>query len=124
MISALDIHYDLGEGHPLLGRRMPDLDLHTADGTTRVFTLLHDARPVLLNLSEPGGADITPWADRVRMVDATYEGALQLPVLGEIEAPPAVLIRPDGHVAWAEDLTDPELPRALATWFGAPTPAQ
>ena len=124
MLSGLDIHYDLGEGHPLLGRRMPDLDLHTADGPTRVFTLLHDARPVLLNLGEPGGFDISPWADRVRLVDATHDGVWELPVLGEVAAPPAVLIRPDGHVAWAGDLTDPELPRALATWFGAADPGQ
>jgi 2-polyprenyl-6-methoxyphenol hydroxylase-like FAD-dependent oxidoreductase len=123
MISGLDIHYDLGDGHPLLGRRMPDLDVQTADGPTRVFTLLHDARPVLLNLGEPGGFDISPWADRVRLVDASHVGVWDLPVLGEVAAPPAVLIRPDGYVAWAGDLTDPELPRALATWFGAPTPA-
>lgn len=123
MISGLDIHYDLGEGHPLLGRRMPDLDLHTADGPTRVFTLLHDARPVLLNLGEPGGFDIAPWANRVRLVDAKHAGVWELPVLGAIAAPAAVLIRPDGHVAWAGDLTDPELPHALATWFGAATPA-
>jgi 3-(3-hydroxy-phenyl)propionate hydroxylase len=123
MISALDVHYDLGEGHPLLGRRMPDLDLHTADGATRAFTLLHDARPVLLNLGEPGGFDISPWANRVRLVDAKHAGVWELPLLGEIAAPPAVLVRPDGHVAWAGDLTDPELPRALATWFGAATPA-
>ena len=121
MISGLDIHYDLGEGHPLLGRRMPDLDLQTADGPTRVFTLLHDARPVLLNLGEPGGFDISPWANRVRLVDARHDGVWELPVLGEVAAPPAVLIRPDGHVAWAGDLTDPELPQALATWFGAAT---
>jgi len=118
MLSGLDIHYDLGDGHPLLGRRMPDLDLHTADGPTRVFTLLHDARPVLLNLGEPGGFDITPWANRVRLVDARHHGVWELPVLGEVAAPPAVLIRPDGHVAWAGDLADPELPRALARWFG------
>ena len=123
MLSALDIHYDLGEGHPLLGRRMPDLDVHTADGPKRVFTLLHDARPVLLNFGEPGGFDITPWANRVRFVDATHDGVWELPVLGEVAAPPAVLIRPDGHVAWAGDLTDPELPQALATWFGPATPA-
>jgi 3-(3-hydroxy-phenyl)propionate hydroxylase len=123
MISGLDIHYDLGEGHPLLGRRMPDLDLDIAGGPTRVFTLLHDARPVLLNLGEPGGFDISPWADRVRLVDANHDGVWELPVLGEIPAPPAVLIRPDGHVAWAGDLTDSELPQALATWFGAATPA-
>ena len=122
-LCALDIHYDLGEGHPLLGRRMPDLDLQTADGPTRVFTLLHDASPVLLNLGEPGGFDIAPWADRVRLVDATHDGGWELPVLGEVPAPPAVVIRPDGHVAWTGDTTDPELPRALATWFGAGTPA-
>jgi 3-(3-hydroxy-phenyl)propionate hydroxylase len=123
MFCGLDVHYDLGEGHPLLGRRMPDLDVHTADGPTRVFTLLHDARPVLLNLGEPGGFDISPWANRVRLVDAKHVGVWELPVLGEVAAPPAVLIRPDGHVAWVGELPDPELPRALATWFGAATPA-
>ena len=123
MLSGLDIHYDLGAGHPLVGRRMPDLDLHTADGPTRVFTLLHDARPVLLSLGAPCGFDISPWANRVRLVDAKHDGVWELPVLGEIAAPPALLIRPDGHVAWAGDLTDPELPQALATWFGAATPA-
>ena len=100
MMSGLDIHYDLGEGHPLLGRRMPDLDLVTADGPLRVFTLLHDARPVLLNLGEPGGFDITPWADRVQLIDAKYDGAWELPALGAVTAPTAVLIRPDGYVAW------------------------
>jgi 2-polyprenyl-6-methoxyphenol hydroxylase-like FAD-dependent oxidoreductase len=123
MLTALDIHYDLGEGHLLLGRRMPDLDLQTADGPTRVFTLLHDVQPVLLDLGEPGGFDISPWADRVKLVNATHAGVWELPVLGEIPVPPAVLIRPDGHVAWAGDPTDPELPRALSTWFGPATPA-
>ncbi|MBV9041585.1 MAG: FAD-dependent monooxygenase [Acidimicrobiia bacterium] len=119
-LLALDIHYDFGEGHPLIGRRMPDLDVLTVDGATRVFALLHDAWPVLLNLGEPGGFDIGPWADRVRLVEATHDGSWELPVLGEVPTPRAVLIRPDGHVAWAGDLTDPDLPRALATWFGAP----
>jgi 2-polyprenyl-6-methoxyphenol hydroxylase-like FAD-dependent oxidoreductase len=119
MISGLEIHYDLGEGHPLLGRRIPDLDLHTADGPTRVFTLLHDVRPVLLNLDEPGGFDLSPWADRVRVVDARHGGVWELPVLGEVSSPAAVLIRPDGYVAWVGDLSDPGLPKALATWFGA-----
>ena len=118
MLSGLDVHYDLGEGHPLLGRRMPDLDLHTADGPTRVFTLLHDARPVLLTLGEPDGFDPSPWADRVRFVDAEYAGAWELPVLGEVAAPLAVLVRPDGYVAWVGHRTDAELPRALSTWFG------
>jgi 3-(3-hydroxy-phenyl)propionate hydroxylase len=121
MMSGLDIHYDLGEGHPLLGRRMPDLDLVTADGPLRVFTLLHDARPVLLNLGEPGGFDITPWVDRVQMIDAKYVGPWELPVLGAVTAPTAVLIRPDGYVGWVGDLTDPGLPDALTTWFGPPT---
>ena len=123
MLSGLDIHYDLGDGHPLIGRRMPDLDLQTADGPTRVFALLHDARPVLLNLREPGGFDISPWASRVRLVEATDAGVWELPVLGRIPVPSAVVIRPDGHVAWAGDLTDPELPQALTTWFGAAAPA-
>jgi 2-polyprenyl-6-methoxyphenol hydroxylase-like FAD-dependent oxidoreductase len=121
MMSGLDIHYDLGEGHPLLGRRMPDLDLVTADGPLRLFTLLHDARPVLLNLGEPGGFDITPWADRVQLVDAEYDGPWELPVLGAVTAPTAVLIRPDGYVAWVGDLTQLGLADALTTWFGSPT---
>jgi 3-(3-hydroxy-phenyl)propionate hydroxylase len=120
MMSGLDIHYDLGEGHPLLGRRVPDLDLVTASGPLRVFTLLHDARPVLLNLGEPGGFDITPWADRVQLIDATYVGTWELPALGAVTAPTAVLIRPDGHVAWVGDLTHVGLPDALTTWFGPP----
>jgi 3-(3-hydroxy-phenyl)propionate hydroxylase len=123
MVSGLDVHYELGEGHPLIGRRMPDLDLVTADGRRQVFTFLHDARPLLLNLGEPGGFDIAPWADRVRLVDAEHDGVWELPVLGEVAAPTAVLIRPDGHVAWAGDLADPALPRAMATWFGAATRA-
>jgi flavin-dependent dehydrogenase len=120
IISGLDIHYDLGEGHPLLGRRMPDLDLVTADGPVRVFELLHDAKPVLLNLGEPGGFDITPWADRVQLIDAEYVGLWELPVLGAVTAPTAVLIRPDGYVAWVADRTHLGLPEALTTWFGPP----
>jgi 3-(3-hydroxy-phenyl)propionate hydroxylase len=119
MISGLDVHYDLGPGHPLLGRRMPDLDLQTADGATRVFDLLHEARPVLLVLAGAEDVDVTPWASRVRVVVARDDGPWELPVLGEVTAPPAVLIRPDGHVAWTGEVTDPDLPRALSTWFGA-----
>jgi hypothetical protein len=120
MLCALDVHYDLGAGHPLLGRRMPDLDLDTANGPLRVFTLLHDARPVLLNLCQPGGFDITPWADRVQVIDATYAGTWELPVLGQVAAPAAVLIRPDGYVAWVGDGTETGLREALTTWFGSP----
>ena len=123
MISGLDVAYDLGAGHPLNGRRMPDLDLRTADGPTRVFALLHEARPVLLNLGAPGGFDIAPWVNRVRWVDAQHAGAWDLPVIGEVPSPPAVLIRPDGHVAWAGQLTDPSLATALTTWFGEPSAA-
>ncbi len=123
-ISGLDIRYDLHDdldaAHPLVGRRMPDLDLDTDDGPTRVFALLPAARPVLVDFGAPGTFDIAPWANRVRRVDATYAGAWKLPVIGGVAAPPAVLIRPDGHVAWVGALTDPALPEVLTTWFGAP----
>jgi 2-polyprenyl-6-methoxyphenol hydroxylase-like FAD-dependent oxidoreductase len=122
VISGLDIRYDLGPGHPLLGRRMPDLEVVTGSGPRRVFTELHDARPVLLNLAEPAALDITPWASRVKRVDARYDGAWQLPAVGPIVAPSAVLIRPDGHVAWVGGGTDPGLRAALAMWFGPPEP--
>ncbi len=120
IISGLDIHYDLGEGHPLLGRRMPDLDLLTAEGPRRVFTLLHEARPVLLNLGEPGALTITPWAGRVTTIDAAYVGPWELPVLGAVTAPTAVVIRPDGYVAWVGEGTQSGLRDALTRWFGAP----
>jgi 3-(3-hydroxy-phenyl)propionate hydroxylase len=120
MMSGLDVHYDLGDGHPLLGRRMPDLDLVTPDGPLRVFSLLHAARPVLLNLGEPGALGIAPWADRVQVVDAAYAGPWELPVLGPVPAPDAVLIRPDGHVAWVGGPAQAELADALTRWFGPP----
>jgi flavin-dependent dehydrogenase len=123
LISGLDIRYDLGEGHPLLGRRMPDLDLVTADGPLRVFELLHDAKPVLLILGEPGDFDITPWADRVQPIDASCKGEWELPVLGAVTAPNAVLVRPDGYVAWVGETGDQGGADALTTWFGPPAPA-
>ncbi|MDB4912376.1 MAG: putative aromatic compound monooxygenase YhjG [Gemmatimonadetes bacterium] len=123
MMTGLGIHYDLGPGHPLLGRRMPDLDLVTANGPLRVFTLLHGARPVLLNLGEPGSVDITPWAHRVQSIDAACDGAWELPALGAVSAPVAVLIRPDGYVAWVGDQTQVGLTDALTTWFGPPAAA-
>ena len=119
-MSGLGIHYDFGDGHPLLGRRMPDLDLVTANGPLRVFRLLRNARPVILNLSEPGRFDITPWADRVQLIDAKYIGTWELPALGPVTAPSAVLVRPDGYVAWVGDLTQVGLAEALTNWFGPP----
>jgi 3-(3-hydroxy-phenyl)propionate hydroxylase len=118
MLSGLDIHHDLGPGHPLLGRRVPDVDLITDEGPRRLFTLLHQARPFLLNLGPPGALDLAGWADRVRLVDARYAGAWELPVLGAVPAPAALLVRPDGHVAWVGDGTDRGLHAALGTWFG------
>lgn len=120
LLSGLDVRYDLGDGHPLLGRRMPDLDLETADGPRRTFALLHDARPVLLNMGSRGRFDITPWNERIRMIEATYGGPWELPVVGDVAAPSAVLIRPDGYVAWVGERDDPGLPESLSRWFGAP----
>jgi hypothetical protein len=123
MMSGLDVHYNLGEGHPLLGRRMPDLDLVTTSGSVRVFTLLHGARPVFLNLGEPGGFDISPWADRVQAIDAKYSGTWELPAIGAIGAPTAVLVRPDGYVAWVGNQSQRGLTDALTAWFGPATAA-
>ena len=117
-MSGLDIRYDLGEGHPLLGRRMPDLEVAAAAGPARVYTLLREARPVLLKLGRSGSLDAGPWADYVRTVDANYDGAWDLPVIGSVPAPSAVLIRPDGYVAWVGQGTDEGLFEALTTWFG------
>jgi 3-(3-hydroxy-phenyl)propionate hydroxylase len=120
LISGLDIVYDVGDGHPLLGRRMPDLDLVTPDGPRRVFELLHDARPVLLDLGPPGRLEVAAWSDRVRHVHAAYDGAWELPVLGAVTGPTAVLIRPDGHVAWVDDQAQEGLDEAVTRWFGTP----
>jgi hypothetical protein len=119
-MSGLDIRYDLGDGHPLLGRRMPDLDLMTANGPLRVFALLHEARPVLLNLGEPGDLEIAAWADRVKLIDGQYAGIWELPVIGAVPAPSAMLIRPDGYVAWVGERTQEGLRDRLIRWFGAP----
>lgn len=106
LVAGLDVAYDFGPGHPLLGRRMPDLDI----GDTRVFELLHDARPVVL---EFGGPSLGSQAHSV-----TYEGPWVLPVLGEVPAPTGVLIRPDGHVGWVGQGTSDGLADALAQWCG------
>jgi 2-polyprenyl-6-methoxyphenol hydroxylase-like FAD-dependent oxidoreductase len=118
MMSELDIAYDLGEGHPLLGRRVPDLDIVVGTEQTRVYTLLHEARPLLLNFGRPGSLDIAGWADRVRLVEARYDGAWEVPVIGVAASPAAVLVRPDGHVAWVGDGSAAGLNEALTTWFG------
>lgn len=123
MMSGLDVRYDFGEGHPLLGRRMPDLDLAGAGSATRVFDLLHAARPLLIDFGGPVDVDITPWADRVVLVHADYDATWELPVVGAVAAPSAVLIRPDGHVAWVGEQTQAGLTEALQTWFGPPGPA-
>jgi 3-(3-hydroxy-phenyl)propionate hydroxylase len=120
LLSGLDLRYGDGEGHPLQGRRMPDLDLTTADGPLRVYSLLHEARPVLINLGEPRALDAGPWSGRVQSIDATYTGPWELPVIGAVDPPSAVLVRPDGHVAWVGDGSDAGLADALTTWFGAP----
>jgi 2-polyprenyl-6-methoxyphenol hydroxylase-like FAD-dependent oxidoreductase len=119
LVSGLDIRYDLGAGHPLLGRRMPDLDLDTADGTVRAFELLHDARGLLIDLGEPGALAVEPLPAHVRYLAATYAGRWDLPVLGEVDAPTAVLVRPDGYVAWVGPGDDDGLTDALRRWFGA-----
>lgn len=119
-LAGLDIRYDLGEGHPLLGRRMPDLDLNTADGPQRVFALLHTARPALINFGDSEDLDGSAWEDRVQRVNARYDGPWELPVLGAIQAPSAVLVRPDGYVAWVGDGAATGLHDALTRWFGPP----
>lgn len=124
-LSGLAIHYESradvasGDAHPLVGRRVPDVDLHTSAGAFRTYTLLHGGAPVLLNLGDPSDIDITAWADRVERVDARYYGVWELPVIGEVPAPTAVLIRPDGYVAWAGQSSTEGLSEALTFWFGS-----
>jgi 3-(3-hydroxy-phenyl)propionate hydroxylase len=123
IMTGLDIRYDVGEGHPLLGRRMPDFDIVTDRGPRRVFELLHTARPLLLDLGEPGRLDAARWADRVQQIHATCTSDWELPVVGTVAAPSAVLIRPDGYVAWVGEETDSGLADALTSWFGTPKAA-
>jgi 3-(3-hydroxy-phenyl)propionate hydroxylase len=118
--SGLGIHYDLGDGHPLLGRRTPDLDAVDTNSPLRVFTLLHGAQSALINFATAGSIDITPWEDRVQLIDATYDGLWELPALGTVTAPSALLVRPDGYVAWVGDGSEHGLRDALTTWFGSP----
>jgi 3-(3-hydroxy-phenyl)propionate hydroxylase len=120
VISGLDIHYDLGPGHPLLGRRLPDLELASDTGPFRAYSLLHDARPLLLNLGQPGALDTVRRPERVQLVDARCEHGWELPVIGEVPDPDAVLVRPDGHVAWVGAGGRAGLSDALARWCGTP----
>ncbi|CAM5568682.1 rifampin monooxygenase [Streptomyces microflavus] len=105
MITAVDVRYDLGEGHELLGRRLRDLPL----GQGRLYELMHGGRGLLLDRT--GGLSVAGWEDRV---DHVADAAEELDV-------PAVLLRPDGHVAWAGE-EQKELNGALPRWFGAPVP--
>ncbi|MDY6981970.1 MAG: FAD-dependent monooxygenase, partial [Pseudomonadota bacterium] len=120
LLSGLDIRYELGTGHPLVGRRMPDLDVETDDGRTRVYALMHDARPLLLNFGAADDLpDLSTWASRLRIVNARYDGTWELPVVGEVAAPAVVLIRPDGYVAWADVRGASGLADALHRWASA-----
>ncbi len=121
MMSGLDIHYDLGSEHPLIGRRMPDLEIATADGPVRVFTLLHGGHAVLINFGAADGLETLGWADRIRRIEAKHVAPWQLPALEEVASPAAVLIRPDGHVAWVGDGSDAGLADALGRWLGPPS---
>ena len=122
MMSGLDIRYDFGTGHAVLGRRMPDLDLVVAGVPVRVSTLLHRARPLLITFEDSQPGDTAPWSDRVQSIAARYAGAWELPAIGVVAAPSAVLIRPDGYVAWvgAEPSPQTGLVEALTKWFGPP----
>lgn len=117
MMSGLDIRYDLGDGHALLGRRMPDLELTVKGRSLRLFSLMHGARGLLLNFGEPGGIDVAPWADRIGVVDVVYDDPWELPAIGQVAAPKAVLVRPDGHVAWVGDASQRGLADVLTAWF-------
>jgi 2-polyprenyl-6-methoxyphenol hydroxylase-like FAD-dependent oxidoreductase len=121
MLSGLDIHYDIGEGHPLVGRRMPDLELLVGEHRRRLFEFLHEARPLLVDLGNAGQLDIVGWGDRVQFVDATYRGPWEVPVIGSVSAPSAVLMRPDGYVVWVGEGNALGLTDVLTRWFGAPT---
>lgn len=122
MISGLDIHYPMGEGHPLIGRRMPDLVIHAEPGKISVYSLLHTAKPIFLNLKESSDFDIPQSETRILQVNAGYTGPWELPVLGKIDAPESILIRPDGYIAWAGDIKHLDLTRVLSSQFGLGKP--
>jgi len=112
-VSGLGVRYELGDGHPLLGRRMPDIELVVNGGRTTVFSLLRDAKWVLID-SGASGLDADRWSSRVSVVRARFSGAAELPVIGRVALPLAVLTRPDGYVAWVGEGTDHGLEETLA----------
>lgn len=114
-ITGLAIRYELGGDHPVVGRRMPDLEL---EGSTRVAEQLRDGRGLLLVLDGSGPVDLGAAAARVRPLHTRAVGPWVLPVVGPVDAPPAVLVRPDGYVAWTGRPTNPTLSQALERWFG------
>ncbi|WP_328393398.1 FAD-dependent monooxygenase [Nocardia sp. NBC_00416] len=126
MVTGLDIRYDMTCTHPLAGRRIPDIDLTINDHSTSVHSLLRTGRAVLLSLGadHPAATTSQPWHQQVDIVAAQSDCVRwTVPGLGEITAPAATLIRPDGYVAWAtEDSSTQELTEALADWFGASQP--
>jgi 2-polyprenyl-6-methoxyphenol hydroxylase-like FAD-dependent oxidoreductase len=118
MISALDLKYPIGDEHPLLGRRVPDLDLKTANGTVRLYELLHRGRPILLDFDGRLGSALEGWTDRVDRIEAIRPtDRWAIPAVGDIPASAALLVRPDGYVAWLPEAAI-ELRTALTTWFG------
>jgi 3-(3-hydroxy-phenyl)propionate hydroxylase len=116
LIHGLDVDYEPDATHPLVGRRVPDLDLLTGAGPTTVFALLHEARPLLLEFA---GAERSGTPDRVRVVQAAPTGPWELPVIGSVPAPDAVLVRPDGHVAWVDGDPGHSYADAVLRWFGS-----
>lgn len=120
MITALDIRYDTGDDHPLAGRRVPDVDLVTDSGETRVCELLRTGRPILLRCNGNRKHGGSAWYDGIDIVDAVArEARWTVPGAGEIAAPAAVLVRPDGYAAWVADEPGAEgLAEALSTWVG------
>jgi bifunctional hydroxylase/dehydrase len=120
MVTGLDISYDVGPGtHPLLGRRLPTQELTGETGDTTTYEQLHDGRAVLFVLGD--GADVgavAGWAEHVDVVTATLRSDGEPTPLDGIDA---LLVRPDGYVAWVDADDAEPLADALARWFGQPS---